>query len=60
MYHEVDRTTTTENIRAGNDSPSSVEVLRRPGVVERGRLGVELHVLGVDTGTVDPGIVSVL
>jgi hypothetical protein len=35
---------------------TTTEPLRGPGVVEGRSLAVELHVLGVDTGTVDPWV----
>lgn len=44
---------------AGYDSTTTTEPFRRSRVVERSSLTVELHVLGVDTGSVDPRVVEV-
>ena len=43
----------------GYDSTTATEPLGRSRVVERSSLTVELHVLGVDTGSVDPRVVEV-
>jgi len=56
VHHEVDGRAATENVGNGNDCTTTTEPLRRPGVVESRGLAVELHVLGVDTGTVDPRV----
>jgi hypothetical protein len=44
---------------ARDNSSTSIEVLRGARVVESSCLGVQLHVLWVDAGTVDPGVVEV-
>ncbi len=59
VHHEVDRATTSENMGAGNNRTAAVEPFRGPRVVERGRLGVELHVSWVDTRAEDPWVVEV-
>jgi len=56
VHHEVDTGTTTEDVGDWNDRTTAAEPLGGPGVVEGRSLAVELHVLGVDTGTVDPRV----
>lgn len=53
-YHEIDRAPPSKDIRTWNNSPSTVKVLRWPRVIERSGLRVQLHVPGVDAGTIDP------
>lgn len=56
VHHEVDAGATTEDVGDWDDRTTATEPLRGPGVVEGRSLAVELHVLGVDTGTVDPRV----
>jgi hypothetical protein len=58
-YHEVDGRSTSEDIGAWHDCTSSTKVFRGSGVVERGRLTVQLHVSRVDAWTEDPWVVQV-
>lgn len=40
LHHEIDGAPTTQNVGAGNDSSSSIEIFRGSGIVETGCLGV--------------------
>ena len=44
---------------ARNDGTTAKEVLGGLGVVERGSLGIKLHVSGEDARSIDPWIVQV-
>lgn len=58
VHHEVDTGATTENVGTRNNSTSTAEPFRRPGVVEGRSLAVQLHVPGVNTGAVDPWVLD--
>ena len=59
VHHEVDRATSTENVGTRYHSSSAVKPVRWSRIVEGSCLGVELHVLWVDTRPVDPWVVQV-
>ena len=44
----------------GHNGASAAEPFRRAGLVERSRLGVELHVAGEDARAEDPWVVEVV
>ena len=53
-YHEVDRASSTKDIRTRDNGPPSIEVFRWSRVIERSGLRVKFHVTGVDAWVVDP------
>lgn len=59
-YHEVDGGPAAEDVGAGDDGLPAIEPLGRPGLVEGGRLRVQLHVPGVDTRAEHPWVVEVV
>jgi hypothetical protein len=58
--HEIDRRPAAKDMSARNDSLSTGEPFGRTGFVEGCRLGVQLHVPGVDPRPEDPWVVEVV
>jgi hypothetical protein len=56
VHHEVDAGAATEDVSDWDDRTTTAKPFGGPRVVEGRSLAVELHVLGVDTGTVDPRV----
>jgi hypothetical protein len=57
--HEVDRRPTAENVGGRHDGSTAAQPLGWAGLIERSRLGVQLHVPGEDTRAVDPWVVEI-
>lgn len=54
MPNEINARTTAQDVGAWDNSFPPRKPFRRPGMVERGSLGVEFHVPWVDAGPVSP------
>ena len=50
LTYEIDAGPATEDVGTWNNSLTSTQPFGRSRVVERSRLGIELHVLGVYAG----------
>ena len=59
VHHKIDRATSTENVGTRYHGSSAIKPVRWSRIVEGSCLGVELHVLWVDTRPVDPWVVQV-
>lgn len=59
-HHEIDRGSSTKDVRARHDGLPTSQPFRGPRFIESGSLGVQLHVPRVDTRTEDPWIVQVV
>jgi len=58
-YHEVDGRPATQDMGSRYNGTAAIERLRGAGLVECCRLGVQLHISGVDPRTEDPWVVQV-
>jgi hypothetical protein len=47
-------------VSSGHNGAAAIEPLRRARLIEAGRLGVQLHVPGEDTGAEHPGVVEIV